>query len=224
MIRNLITMFNLMIIIHESTETYKPRAVRSPLHYTLPPARPPVCHQVPHEVCHQVPKTVYEAVVRHKCVDISQEVCADVKEHKCKILQLPVQGEVLRRDCSIDYKKDCKLLHDVKKECFNINNYCFDYSELKCVDVPKTVEETVHEESCEVITTDDCVTNIKNKCNLKTETICTNNTVTECDVKIKNECTKEENQVCDGEPAKNECHKVTEKECKKIPFTECKVS
>ena len=209
----LLPTFQLMIMVHKSDESYKPRVTRS----AQPPIHP-LCRQVPTEVCHQVPKTVYEPVASPKCIDVSQEVCANVEEQFCKILQLPVQGEVHRRDCSIQPEEDCKVLYDVKRECV-IKDECFEYSELKCVDVPRILEETLHEEFCEVITTDDCVTNIKNKCDLKLETKCTNNTIAECEVTIEKKCSEEENRIC--EDAK--CHYVTEKECKKVPFTECKV-
>merc|ERR1711872_1175842 len=63
--------------------------------------------------------------------------------------QSPVQESVSRKQCRLQYRKDCKTAQDTRKQCSTVQDeQCYNVPELKCVSVPRTVTETVHEEEC----------------------------------------------------------------------------
>merc|ERR1712112_754632 len=67
---------------------------------------PPIQRAAPEPVCRQVPNTV----------------CADVQERKCQISQRPVQESVSRKQCRLQYRKDCKTAQDTRKQCSTVQD------------------------------------------------------------------------------------------------------
>merc|ERR1711936_346070 len=124
-----------------------------PPSYSYQKAPEPVCRKVPKEVCEHVPKTIYDVVIRRECHDEHDTICSDVKERKCHITQKPFQDSVSRKQCVWKYKKDCHHANDIEKHCRQeYKEECHNIPEWKCVTVPRTVEETIHEEECSTST------------------------------------------------------------------------
>merc|ERR1712025_1526702 len=109
-----------------------------------PPSSPPghhqpSCKQVPKEVCRQVPRQTYESVTRQLCRDVPDQVCTQAQEKKCSNQKI----------CSIHYRKECEDAKDIKKQCTQVQDEeCYSTAKLQCVQLPKNVQETVHEEQC----------------------------------------------------------------------------
>merc|ERR1712010_345344 len=84
---------------------------------------------------------------------------------------------------------------EFKEECHSV-------PEVKCVNLPRTVQETIHEEECSNEFDQECSTRYEQQCAPVMEKKCTTGTEAKCDVVNERKCETVEDEVCEDVPSK----------------------
>ena len=115
------------------------------------------------------------------------------------------------------YKMDCQAASDIQKQCRQeFKEECHSVPGVKCVNLPKTVQETIHGEECFNEFDQECSTRYEQQCSPIMEKKCTTGTEAKCKVVNERKFESVEDKVFEYVPSK-QCHVVNKKKCSRVP-------
>ena len=138
------------------------------------------------------------------------------------VIKAVVDWEILtetQKEVFSGYKKDCQAASDIQKQCRQeFKEECHSVPGVKCVNLPKTVQETIHGEECFNEFDQECSTRYEQQCSPVMEKKCITGLRPSARLSMRGswKCETVEDEVCEDVPSK-QCRVVNEKKCSRVP-------